>query len=334
MELSCTAGLTYCTAQGGGLQPGCFDLMTDPNHCGACDSQCRGDTCVEGQCTKTAAQSAASQTTPDDATATDAAPDAERAANAAGPSATSQVETSSRATRAPKEARGQANQGTTTASSTEALPRSVLSWPFESDAGQWTIVHGYSRQEAHRDEATPDPQAPRDEERFALDLGVCAETEIDSDQDVCNLGDSSSAPVWDLEATRGADVLSPVDGTVAWVENVSARCRRVGLEIAGRPGFRLTLSPLTGKLEQGQAVVQGKRIGKIAPSGEQGCEDGGVLRMALYQPQPGTDDPPAGRTSVPFAGDWAIAGCDYSADQRTREQYQGELVPCSSADLA
>ena len=42
-------------------------------------------------------------------------------------------------------------------------------------------------------------------------------------------------PGWDTAATRGVDVLSPVNGTVAWTEEASAPCPSVGIAIRATP---------------------------------------------------------------------------------------------------
>ena len=153
----------------------------------------------------------------------------------------------------------------------------------------------------------------------------------------CELGPASgsssgdtSKPGWDTKATQGADILSPVDGTVAWTEEANALCPTVGIDIKGHPGYRLALFNVEGHPKLGESVKQGKKIGKVA---KEGCEEGDRLHMVLYQPQAGAaDDPEAGRQGVPFTGDWVIAGCDYPDDKKTANQYRGVLVPCKPED--
>jgi hypothetical protein len=215
----------------------------------------------------------------------------------------------------------------------------VLAWPFDPEAGQWTIVNGYRGEgEGTNTAATPPADGP-DYARFALDFAVCRPEDVDVADGTCQLGPASGSsdadadePGWDAQATRGANVLSPVDGTVAWTAETNAPCQSVGIDIKGQPGYRLALFNVEGYPERGQAVKQGKRIGKVA-KGE--CEGGDVLSMVLYQPQTGaTDDPEEGREGVPFSGDWAIDGCDYPDDKKTANQYRGELVPCPTEDNA
>ena len=172
---------------------------------------------------------------------------------------------------------------------------------------------------------------------FAFDFGVCRAENVDVADGTCELGpaaESSDAdaaePGWDTAATQGVDILSPVDGTVAWTEEANAPCPTVGIDIKGHPGYRLALFNVEGHPELGESVKQGKKIGKVA---KEGCAEGDRLHMALYQPQAGAaDDPEAGRKGVPFTGDWVIAGCDYPDDKKTANQYRGVLVPCNPED--
>jgi murein DD-endopeptidase MepM/ murein hydrolase activator NlpD len=168
-------------------------------------------------------------------------------------------------------------------------------------------------------------------------LAICRPEDIDVADGTCELGPPSASsdadadePGWDIVATRGANVVSPVDGTVAWTEETNATCLSIGIDIKGHPGYRLALFNVEGHPERGETVKQGKRIGKVA---KEGCEEGDRLHMVLYRPQDGaSDDPEEGREGVPFAGEWVIDGCDYPDDKRTANQYRAELVPCPAED--
>jgi murein DD-endopeptidase MepM/ murein hydrolase activator NlpD len=208
----------------------------------------------------------------------------------------------------------------------------VLAWPFDAKAGQWAIVNGYRGEDEH----APPTGTQRTSSLFALDFAVCRQEDVDAEDGTCDLGPSSGNDAadhdWDTAATQGAMVLAPVDGTVAWTEDTSATCRSVGIDIKGHPGYRLALFNVEGHPERGQPVKRGKRMGTVAKGG---CEGGDHLHMALYTPQAGADDDPvAGREGVPFTGDWAIDGCDYPDDKKTRNQYRGVLVPCPPEDNA
>jgi len=210
----------------------------------------------------------------------------------------------------------------------------VLTWPFDPEAGQWTIVHGYRAEDEGTNNAATPPAADRDYARFALAFAVCRPEDVGEADGTCELGptpgsgsEAGNGPGWDTKATQGADVLSPVDGTVAWTAEANAPCQSVGIDITGHPGYRAALFNVEGHPERGESVKQGKRIGKVAKGG---CEGGAGLSMVLYQPQTGTsDDPVAEREGVPFEDDWAIASCEYPDDKRTVDQYRGLLVPCT-----
>jgi hypothetical protein len=208
----------------------------------------------------------------------------------------------------------------------------VITWPFDPAAGQWTIVNGYRGEGEH---AAP-TRGSQNDALFAFDFGVCRAENVDVADGTCELGPAAESstdaaePGWDTAATQGADILSPVDGTVVWTEEANALCPTVGIAITGHPGYRVALFNVEGRPEVGEPVTRGKKIGKVA---KEGCAEGDRLHMALYQPQAGAaDDPEAGRKGVPFAGDWAIAGCDFPDDKKTANQYRGVLVPCIPKD--
>jgi murein DD-endopeptidase MepM/ murein hydrolase activator NlpD len=228
---------------------------------------------------------------------------------------------------------GSSSSGTTSGSSTQAAAtkatEAVIIWPFDPAAGLWTIVNGYRGEGEH---AAPTSGSQNDA-LFAFDFGVCRAENVDVAAGTCELGPAAESstdaaePGWDTAATRGVDILSPVDGTVAWTEEANALCPTVGIEIKGHSGYRVALFNVEGRPDVGESVKQGKKIGKVA---KEGCAEGDRLHMALYQPQAGAaDDPEAGRTGVPFTGDWTIAGCDFPDDTKTANQYRGVLVPCT-----
>jgi hypothetical protein len=350
-NLICVDGECQPCAEGIACGNICYDLQSDPNHCGVCYVACAaGEVCEAGKCAATPTLATADATPPTTAPS-DEAPAAPEAANAqeAGNGATGG------SNRAKKTPRDRTEQGTTPASGAtnpgagstapqrtikqagSSTPASVLTWPFDPEAGQWTIVHGYRAEDGVTTTAATPPADRGDFTRFALDVAVCRPEDIDEADGACDLGPASGRsdaatadPGWDVDATQGAPVLSPVAGTVAWTTEESAACQSVGIDIKGHPGYRLALFNVEGTPERGQSVKQGKRIGKVAQGG---CKGGGAVSMVLYKPRAGAaDDPEEGGQGVPFSGDWAIAGCDYPDDKRTVDQYRGVLVPCPPED--
>ena len=342
IEGNCVA--TDCAAPFVDCDGECIDFSDDPNHCGACDTMCAGGVCTSGVCGE-------SITAP----ATPANPSDTTPATPAVPTPTSTPPTESAPTRTPKPRRDRASRGqgsgsgsspadTTSGSAKQAKQAKVkqaaatkgsepvLAWPIDPEAGQWTIVNGYRGEDEH----APPTNNDQNYALFALDFAVCRPENVDVADGTCELGPVSSSgedtgePGWDTKATRGTNILSPVDGTVAWTEEANAPCPSVGIDITGHPGYRLALFNVEGRPELGQSVKLGKKIGKVAKGG---CEGGDLVHMVLYQPQAGAaDDPEEGRRGVPFTGDWAIDGCEYPDDKQTTNQYRGVLVPCNPED--
>jgi len=330
----CETGLSVCTAPPAAIF--CTDLSSDPKNCGTCGTVCESEVCEAGACAATTTRAITDESTPTTTPPPDEEANAQDAVNGA-------------SERTRKTPRDRTQQGTTAASGAtnpdagstaperriqhpgSSAAASVLAWPFDAKAGQWTIIHGYRAEDEDTNMAATPAANRGDFTRLALEFAVCPEADVDVADGTCDLGAVGGDPNWDREATQGSTVVSPVDGTVAWTEG-EASCLTMAIDIAGHPGYRLALYNVEGELERSQRVTRGKRIGKVA---RRGCERGDRLRMALYRPQPGTsDDSVAEREGVPFNGEWAIAGCNYPDDRRTVEQYRGELVPCPAADEA
>ena len=96
----------------------------------------------------------------------------------------------------------------------------------------------------------------RDFARFASEFAVCREEKVDADEGACELGAAAGEPAWDREATRGSAVLSPVGGTVAWLEGESS-CLSVAIDVKDHPGYRVALCNVDGRLQRRQTVKRG-----------------------------------------------------------------------------
>ena len=138
------------------------------------------------------------------------------------------------------------------AATTQAA-ESVLAWPFDPAAGQWTIVNGYRGEGAH---AAPTSGSQNDA-LFAFDFAVCRAENVDVADGTCELGPAAESstdaaePGWDTAATQGVDILSPVDGTVVWTEEANALCRRSGLRSRVTPATAWRCSTSKGVRSSG-----------------------------------------------------------------------------------
>lgn len=306
----------------------CVDLESDTRHCGGCDIACdAGEACRQSQCVPTPTRTPAP---PSIQTATQ---DRERDRD---------------------QGRGRdrdQDQERDRGVGRDVADDSVLGWPFDPADGPWAISNGYRGEADHA-------EGPDDETNymvFGLDFARCHDTAVDAAGGVCGgdaggdsggglfaddpgnvglFGDATAPDEaattqetnWDRAATRGVTVLSPVDGTVAWTDDSDADCRGIGVAIDGDPGHRLALFFLDDHPAEGQAVRRGEPIGTVA-AGD--CRGGGALHLVLYTPKAGDEaDPVVGRVGAPFAGEWTIAGCAYPDDERTANQYRGQLAPC------
>jgi hypothetical protein len=315
----CDPPRTLCTNPASIHPDYCADLSADPKNCGTCLTVCESEVCEAGTCTATTP--ATRDARPSTTSAQDAVDGESERPNRTRRDRTGQDTTAASGATSP-------DAGRTIQAAGSSAPESVLAWPFDAKAGQWTIVHGYRAEDEEPNTAATPAANRRDFTRLALEFAVCPEEDVDVADGTCDLGAAEDDPTWDQEATQGSAIVSPVDGTIAWTDG-EAPCLTVGIDIADHPGYRLALFNVEGELERGQRVTRGKRIGKVP---RRGCERGDRLRMALYQPQEGrSDDPVADREGVAFEDEWAIAGCEYP-DKRTAEQYQGELVPCKPED--
>lgn len=299
----CRNGLTGCDGT-------CVDLDADPNNCGDCGFVCaRNADCTRGECVC----QEGSDYCADVGACFDLSSDAENCG------ACGVVCNEGDGCR---DGTCEAPAAEPTAARTPTAPK--LAWPFDPEEQGWAIVNGYRGADDH----APRPDGSANYALFALDLAKCRGDAVDDAAGTCDLGPDGDD--WDREGTRGASVLSPVDGTVAWIDESDPPCLGFAIDIDDAPGYRLALFHVEGYPERGR-VKRGEPIGRVA---EGGCTPGDYLHLVLYKTtaQEDEDDRPDDRRAIPFAGDWAIGTCTYRDDKKTTHQHRGRLVPCRPDD--
>jgi uncharacterized protein YraI len=142
---------------------------------------------------------------------------------------------------------------------------SGIVWPFSG--GPWTVIQGYN---AGTHSGT--------QYQYSLDLAL-AQGE-----------------------TAGQTILSPVSGTIRWVDRGSG-----GMLIDIGNGYSLAFFHVTvgGGFATGQQVAQGQVLGSISPPGGDGYAVTPHIDLTLWRTDGG------GRVSAPFSGQNAISGRDF-----------------------
>jgi hypothetical protein len=175
-NLICIAGTCQPCSAGIACGNTCYDLQSDPNHCGVCYVACAaGEVCEAGTCTATPTLATGDATPP-----TTSPPDQVTNAQAVANPQEAENGVTGGSERNKKTPRDRTEQGTTPSSAAtgagaksaaperkikpagSSAPASALTWPFDTEAGQWTIVHGYRAEDgrAHRHDRDT-PRQPR-----------------------------------------------------------------------------------------------------------------------------------------------------------------------------
>ncbi|MDP8909258.1 MAG: M23 family metallopeptidase, partial [Chloroflexota bacterium] len=121
--------------------------------------------------------------------------------------------------------------------------------------------------------------------------------------------------------TAGEAVLSPVDGTIRWIDEVAG-----GMSINLGDGYAVAFfhAVLAPGLVEGQPVTQGQVLGTVAPAGV--ASNGGFphIHIALWQT---TDGGNWSRNAIPFTGTHTLDGFDFPAlADTTRNQHRTQTI--------
>ena len=166
---------------------------------------------------------------------------------------------------------------------------STIAWPFQSGSGAWTVTQGYNGPWSHWN------AGPYYQYRYSLDLA-----RVDG-------------------ATPGQPVLSPVTGTIRWIDWAAG-----GMSIDLGNGYAVAYfhTYVGGWLAEGQRVNQGDYLGAVAWPWEK--QNGGSphLHLTLWQTNDGGN---WSRIAAPFTGPYAIEGVDFP-DWAMADQHRGTVV--------
>ena len=125
--------------------------------------------------------------------------------------------------------------------------------------------------------------------------------------------------------TAGQQVLSPVNGTITWIDLSTG-----GLSINLGDGYAFALFHvnLEPSLAAGQTLSVGQVLGTVAPAGVANTGNTPHLHITLWKT---TDGGNWSRTATPFSGSLAIDGYSFADLGSAHEQHRGTTVSSSNA---
>jgi hypothetical protein len=122
--------------------------------------------------------------------------------------------------------------------------------------------------------------------------------------------------------TAGQQVLSPVNGTIRWIDEAYG-----GMSINLGDGYAVAYfhTILASGLAAGQTVQVGQLLGTVAPAGQAGNGGTAHIHFTIWQT---TDGGNWSRNAIPFTGDHGVDGYDFPALASTSENqhYQTQIT--------
>ena len=168
---------------------------------------------------------------------------------------------------------------------------SLIAWPFESSSGPWYVTQGYNGPWSHWNASSTYQYL------YSLDL----------------------RRVESSGYTAGQAVLSPVSGTIRWIDWSTG-----GMAIDLGNGYAVAYfhTYIAEGLAAGQRVTQGQYLGTIAEPGD--ANNGGTshLHLTLWRTDDGGN---WDRHAIPFTGAFAIDGVDLP-DIGGSDQHLGTVI--------
>jgi len=129
--------------------------------------------------------------------------------------------------------------------------------------------------------------------------------------------------------TAGQPVLSPVNGTIRWIDEAYG-----GMSINLGDGYAVAFfhANLVNGLAAGQTVTQGQLLGTVAPAGQAGNGGSPHIHITIWKT---TDGGNWSRNAVPFTDDHKIDGMDFPhKGESVRNQYYGVEFTSSNQQLS
>lgn len=126
--------------------------------------------------------------------------------------------------------------------------------------------------------------------------------------------------------TEGTTVVSPVNGTIRWIDEAYG-----GMSIDLGNGYAVAYfhTVIAPGLEAGDTVTQGQYMGTIAPPGQGGNGGFPHIHVTVWQT---TDGGNWNRTAIPFTGTYALDGTDMpNTGAANRNQWKGTTLTSTNA---
>ena len=130
--------------------------------------------------------------------------------------------------------------------------------------------------------------------------------------------------------TAGQNVVSPVNGTIRWIDEAYG-----GMSINLGNGYAVAYfhTNLAAGLAAGQTVTQGQLLGTIAPAGQAGNSGTAHIHFTLWQT---TDGGNWSRNAIPFTDEFGVDGYDLPGlgDASKNQHYQQQIVSSNQVTSA
>ncbi len=121
--------------------------------------------------------------------------------------------------------------------------------------------------------------------------------------------------------TAGQTVVSPVNGTIRWIDEAYGG---MSIDLGDGYAYAYFHTILASGLAAGQSVTQGQYLGTVAPAGQAGNGGTAHIHLTLWQTIDGGN---WSRNAVPFTGVRSIDGADFPAlaDTSRNQHYQKQI---------